>query len=50
MENYNKKAYQLATENTKYNSDGKAVVSKDDEWRDELEWDDMYQKYLEENK
>ena len=28
---------------TKYNSDGKAVVSKDDEWRDESEWDDIYE-------
>ena len=43
IEGYNKKAYRLAMENTKYNSDGKAVVSKDDEWRDESEWDDIYE-------
>lgn len=43
IEGYNKKTYRLAMENTKYNSDGKAVVSKDDEWRDESEWDDIYE-------
>lgn len=41
--NYNKKAYQLAMKNTKYNSDEKAVVSKDDEWKDETEWDDIFE-------
>ncbi len=41
--NYNKKAYQFAMENTKYNSEGKAVISKDDEWKDEAEWDDMFE-------
>ena len=41
--NYGEKAYQLAMDNTKYNSEGKAVVEIDDEWRDETEWDDMYE-------
>lgn len=41
-EEYDKKAYQLAMKNTKYNS-GKAVVEKDDEWREETEWDDMFE-------
>lgn len=41
--NYDEKAYQLAMDNTKYNSEGKAVVEIDDEWRDETEWDDMYE-------
>ena len=41
--NYDKKAYQLAMKNTKYNNEGKAVVEKDDEWRDETEWDDMFE-------
>ena len=40
---YNEKAYQLAVENTKYNFDGKAVVSKDEEWVSETEWDDMFE-------
>lgn len=39
---YGAKAYRLAMENTKYNADGKPVISKDDEWRDETEWDDLY--------
>ena len=41
--NYNKKAYQVAMNNTKYNSESKAVISKDDEWVDETEWDDMFE-------
>lgn len=40
---YDKKAYQLAMENTKYNSEGKVVIEEDDEWRDETEWDDMFE-------
>lgn len=40
--NYNKSAYQLAMKNTKYNSKGEAVISKDDEWKDETEWDDIF--------
>lgn len=41
--NYDKKAYQFAMKNTKYNNAGKAVIEKDDEWRDETEWDDMFE-------
>ena len=37
MENTEKKyyerSYKLALENTKYNSEGKAVIRLDDEWR-----------------
>ena len=40
---YDKKAYQLAMNNTKYNSEGKAVISKDDEWASEHEWNDMFE-------
>ena len=40
---YDKKAYQFAMENTKYNSEGKAVIEEDDEWREETEWDDMFE-------
>ena len=43
MENTEKKyyerSYKLASENTKYNSEGKAVITLDDEWREEKEWD-----------
>ena len=48
--NYGEKAYQLAMDNTKYNSEGKAVVEIDDEWRDETEWDDMYEQMKKERK
>lgn len=39
---YNNKAYKMAMENTKYNDEGKAVISSDDEWAEETEWDDMF--------
>ena len=40
--NYNIRAYQLAMNNTKYNNEGIAIVDKDNEWRNETEWDDMF--------
>lgn len=39
---YGLQAYKLAMQNTIYNKEGKAVVSSDDEWKDENEWDDIY--------
>lgn len=39
---YSKKVYQTALNNTKYNNEGKAVISKEDEWADETEWDDVF--------
>ena len=36
-------AYKLAMQNTNYNNNGKAVISSDDEWREESEWDDMFE-------
>lgn len=32
------KAYAIATMNTKYNEQGRPVISKDDEWIQETEW------------
>lgn len=49
-ENYSKKAYQLAMNNTKYNQQGKAVVELDDEWREETEWDAMFEQMNKERK
>ena len=49
-ETYSEKAYQLAMNNTKYNLEGKAVVEINDEWRDETEWDDMFEKMKKERK
>ena len=40
---YNEKAYKLAKDNTNINSDGKAVILDNDEWRDEKEWDAMFE-------
>lgn len=40
---YNNKSYKMAMENTKYNTEGKAVISSDDEWIEETEWDDMFE-------
>lgn len=39
MTQYSERAYKLASDNTKYNSDGKAVMLENDEWCDEKEWD-----------
>lgn len=40
---YGAKAYRLAMQNTKYNNEGKATISADDDWATESEWDDMFQ-------
>ncbi len=40
---YDAKAYRLAMQNTKYNADGKATISADDEWANESEWDEIFQ-------
>lgn len=37
------RAYSFATANTKYNEKGRPVVSKDDEWLNESEWDDLFE-------
>lgn len=40
---YTMKDYKFAIENTKYNPKGYPVVSNDDEWLEETEWDDLYE-------
>lgn len=40
---YDLRAYELAYENTTYNSIGQAVIRKDDEWREETEWDTIFE-------
>lgn len=40
---YDLKAYSQAAKNTTYNKQGKAVISKDDEWASENEWDDLFE-------
>ena len=43
VSSYGIAAYKLAMENTKYNKNGKATISSEDEWADESEWDDMFE-------
>lgn len=43
LETNKNKAYSFATSNTKYNENGRPVISKDDEWCNEKEWDDLFQ-------
>jgi addiction module RelB/DinJ family antitoxin len=45
---YDNKAYQLAMKNTIYDSEGRVVIAKNDEWREETEWDDIYTQMKEE--
>jgi antitoxin component of RelBE/YafQ-DinJ toxin-antitoxin module len=40
---YSNNAYQIAMNNTTYNSEGRAVISKDDEWAKETEWDEIFE-------
>ena len=35
--------YLMAMRNTKFNENGRAVIPLGDEWRDETEWDDMFE-------
>ena len=37
---YVKRLFEIAKQNTKYNAQGQAVISKDDPWRYETEWDE----------
>ena len=42
LETNRKQAYSFATANTKYSACGRPSVSKEDEWTDESEWDDLF--------
>lgn len=43
MTQYSEKVYKLASDNTKYDADGNAVILENDEWRDEKEWDEVFE-------
>ena len=43
MTQYSEKSYKMASDNTKYNAAGKAVISENDEWLDEKEWDEVFE-------
>lgn len=36
---YNEKAYDIAEKNTLYDKNGRVMISKDDEWLNEPEWE-----------
>ena len=38
--------FSVAEKNTKYNKDGRAVISKDDTWFNEDEWDEHYKELV----
>lgn len=40
---YGLKAYKMAMQNKSYDKNGKAIISSDDDWTDETEWDDMFE-------
>lgn len=43
MTQYSEKVYKLASDNTKYDADRNAVILENDEWRDEKEWDKVFE-------
>ena len=43
LETNREQAYSFATANTKYNKQGHPAISKDDEWADESEWDELFE-------
>ena len=43
MTQYSEKAYKLVSDNTKYDADVNAVILENDEWRDEKEWDEVFE-------
>ena len=45
---YDAGAYEVARKNTKYNKKGEAVISSDDEWIEETEWDEIAEKAMKE--
>lgn len=50
LENNKKAAYDYATKNTPHNASGRPVISKDDEWHEETEWDDLFLKLSKQTK
>ncbi len=47
---YDEKAYDIARKNTPHDKNGRATISKDDEWVKESEWDEMFTQMASENK
>jgi addiction module RelB/DinJ family antitoxin len=45
---YSINAYKLAMRNAKYNESGKEIIENNDEWKDESEWNNMFEQMKEE--
>lgn len=43
LETNRERAYSFASANTKHDEKGRPVISKDDEWVNESEWDDLFE-------
>ena len=46
---YNATDYEFARKYTKFNAVGVLVISKDDEWLEETEWDDIFEELKKEH-
>lgn len=42
LEENKEAAYDFATKNTPCDANGHSVITKDDEWRSETEWDELF--------
>jgi len=49
IEEHEEEVIAIARRNAVYNEDGDIVLTKDDEWRDEDEWDKHYEKLTRKN-
>lgn len=49
MSQYDDSAYKIAIVNTKRNSNGKVIIEKNDEWREEKEWDAVFEQLQKEH-
>ena len=50
LEQNKEAAYDYATNNTPCNASGRPVITIDDEWRDETEWDELFAEQAKDNK
>jgi hypothetical protein len=46
MDKNRERAYAVAISNTKYNEQGRPIISKDDDWVNETEWDDLFNELI----
>ena len=49
LEHNKEAAYDYATKNMPYDANGQPVIVKDDEWRSETEWDELFAEQAKDN-